>query len=325
MTAPRAVGARISWAEVPDRVRAWVERTLGSPVVSYADQVGGMSPGCATRLVCADGTRAFVKAVGAELNPHTPTLFRREATALGLLGRHPRWAGLQASYDLDGWVALLLDDVEGTHPDLTDDATMARLTAATDELVAVMQERVAPEAVVAHLGGGQYDGGLTDMRAVMSAWADSIGLLDSVPDAPVPAWVRAGAAGWRERVAELAARPMGHLVHWDIRIDNLLQRPDGELVFLDWGAAGRGPDWLDPLLARLERVDSPWFDGSLASSPALARAGDDTVDTWLVGMGTHLAVRSMTAVDVSLPTLNAFRRTESARFLGGAGRRLGAI
>ena len=32
-----------------------------------------MSPGCATRLVCEDGTRAFVKAVGTELNPKTPS------------------------------------------------------------------------------------------------------------------------------------------------------------------------------------------------------------------------------------------------------------
>ncbi|MFT4081246.1 MAG: hypothetical protein QM638_01545 [Nocardioides sp.] len=41
-------------------------------------QIGGMSPGCAARVRGADGTRAFVKAVGADLNPDTPTLFRRE-------------------------------------------------------------------------------------------------------------------------------------------------------------------------------------------------------------------------------------------------------
>ena len=45
-----------------------------------------MSPGCATRLVCADGTRAFVKAVGAELNPNTPELFRREIDRADHLG-----------------------------------------------------------------------------------------------------------------------------------------------------------------------------------------------------------------------------------------------
>lgn len=107
---------------------------------------------------------------------------------------------------------------------------------------------------------------------------------------------------------------MSALVHYDIRIDNLLQRPTGESVFLDWGAAGIGPDWLDPLLARLERVDQDWFD---------TRVGDEAVATWLVAMGTHLAVRSVTAVDVNLPTLQEFRRTDSARFLAAAARRVG--
>ena len=51
-------------------------------------------------------------------------------------------------------------------------------------------------------------------------------------------------------MAALAGHPMDRLVHWDIRNDNLLVRPTGEVVFVDWGAAGVGPDWLDPLLAR---------------------------------------------------------------------------
>ena len=77
MTAPRAVGVRLSYAAVPAAVRTWVEAELGSRVVSTAEQVGGMSPGCATRVTCADGTRAFVKAVGAELNPDTPRNLRK--------------------------------------------------------------------------------------------------------------------------------------------------------------------------------------------------------------------------------------------------------
>lgn len=235
---------------MPDELKRWVEGTLGSPVVRYADQVGGFSPGCASRLVCADGKRAFVKAVGAGMNPDTPTLFRREVQALTLLGSHDLWADLLAVYDTGHagghWVGLLLEDVEGSHPDLHDDETMARLV--------------------------------------------------------------------RE--------PADVLVHGDIRNDNLLQRPDGTVVFLDWGAAALGPDWLDPLLARLERVDSPRFDASLSDSPPLARAGDDTVTSWLVGMGVYLAHRAHTSEVVGLPTLGDFRRRESARYLAAAERRL---
>ena len=110
-------------------------------------------------------------------------------------------------------------------------------------------------------------------------------------------------------------------MHWDIRNDNLLRRPGGEIVILDWGLAAIGPAWVDPLLARLERVDESWFDTSIASSPSLVAAGNEAITAWLVGFATHLAVRSVTAVDVNLPTLNDFRRRESARMLVGVGRR----
>src|SRR5262245_44632026 len=145
MTAPRAAGVHLPWAEVPEVVRAWVDDALGSPVVSWADQAGGMSPGCATRLVAADGSRVFVKAVGSELNPDSPTLFRRELEALHLIGEDPLWASLRASYDDGGWVALLLEDVPGGHPDLADDCQMADLLEATDRLVARLATVAVPD------------------------------------------------------------------------------------------------------------------------------------------------------------------------------------
>ena len=67
-----AAGVRLPFEEVPAAVRAWVERALGSVVVSAATQQGGFSPGVAARLVTASGRRAFVKAVGTSLNPKTP-------------------------------------------------------------------------------------------------------------------------------------------------------------------------------------------------------------------------------------------------------------
>jgi hypothetical protein len=326
VTAPRAVGVHLPFDAVPAGVRDWVASTLGSPVVSAVDQPGGMSPGCVSRLVCADGTRAFLKAVGAELNPHSPALYRREVLALGLLGPHRLWADLLASYDGGGWVALLLEDVEGRHPDLADDEAMARLLVATDELGAAMAARVpdppAPAAGPADVPP-LYRDGPTDLRSVFVDWCASMDRVGDLPPDLAPAWLTARAPELRDGVAALVDVPADRVVHWDIRVDNLLRRPTGEIVFVDWGAFGVGPAWLDPLLARLERVDSPWFDASLASSAPLAEAGDDLVTSWLVGIGTHLAWRAHTAVDQNLPTLATFRRNESARFLAGAARRLG--
>ncbi len=198
--------------------------------------------GCATRLGLADGRRLFVKAVGPELNPDTPTLFRREAYALGLLGHHPLWAGLVDVLDeTDGWVALLLDDVPGAHPDLTDDAQMRTLLAATDALVGAVRERVGTPPPA------RPGADLMDTRQVVLRWAEYV---------------------------------------------DLIRRCDGTLVFVGWGAASRGPAWADPLLSRLERVEEPFFDDSIADSPALAALGEE-------------------------------HRRESTRFLEGARRRVG--
>lgn len=311
---PRAVGVRAGFAEMPLSIRAWAIEVLGSPIVETREMTGGMSPGCATRIRCADGRRAFVKAVGTPLNPDTPTMFRREAAVLGLLGQHPLWAGLLASYDDGEWVGLLLEDVEGAHPDLADDTTMSALLVATDSLSTVLAERVPSPDPAAH--------GFNDFRVAATNWAASFDEVRRLDAVPVPDWVLDDLDGWQARVAGLSTYDMDCLQHWDIRNDNLVQRPDGSLAFVDWGQAMVGPAWLDPLLARLERAEEPWFDDSLASSSALVAAGDDAVTSWLVGFGTTLAVRTLTAADINLPTLAAFRRSESARMLTAAARRL---
>jgi hypothetical protein len=313
VTAPRAVGVRLPYDGVPAPVRAWVEDTLGSPVVDMVEQVGGMSPGCATRLTCADGTRAFLKAVGAVLNPDTPGLFRREVGVLEHIGAHDLWARLLASYDDGDWVALLIEDVEGRHPDFSDEAELGAVLDGTDRLSEVLQGLEVPATI-----------DLVDVGFVLGKWADTLDTLADAPaQAPVPEWLRADPYGWADVLREQAARPMPHVSHWDIRVDNLLRRPGGEIVFVDWGAAARGPAWADPLLARLERMDEPWFDASIGSSPALLEAGDEAVTAFLAGFGAHLAVRSLLAVDVNLPTLNDFRIRESRRMLDAVSRRTG--
>jgi len=320
MTARRAVGVRLPYPEVPARVRAWVDATLGSPVTSWVEQVGGMSPGCATRVVTADGGRAFVKAVGSVLNPDSPTLFRRERDVLTLLGEHPLWASLRAAYDEDGWVALLLEDVAGGHPDLTDDQQMADLLAATDRLSETLRGFAVPAGPRAVTLG---DPGLIDVYERFRRWTTALDHLDELPADLAPAEVRRDPAGLRRLVALLAGDEV-QLTHWDVRVDNLLRPAPGRIVFVDWGAAAAGPAWTDPLLARFERVEDPWFDDSLTLSPALAEAGDDVVTAFLVAFGVALAWESTRRhPDVGLPTLNEFRRSEARRALTGAARRLG--
>ncbi|MGC4112340.1 MAG: aminoglycoside phosphotransferase family protein [Nocardioides sp.] len=323
MTAPRAVGVRLPYAEVPGAVRDWVEATLGSPVASWADQVGGMSPGCATRLVTADGRRAFVKAVGIELNPASPTLFRREIEVLERIGPDPLWADLQATYDDGTWVALLLEDVPGGHPDLADDSEMESLLSATDRLVETLGRIPVPTGPTASTLGQP---GLIDVQERFRAWSTALDHVAELPDDLAPADLRRSPDRLLRLVSLLDAPPdePTQLTHWDIRVDNLLRPEPGRIVFVDWGAAAVAPAWTDPLLARFERVEEAWFDESVSRSPALSTAGDDVVTAFLVAFGVALAWQSLQPpADVGLPTLNDFRRTQARRALTAAARRLG--
>jgi aminoglycoside phosphotransferase (APT) family kinase protein len=300
------------WSQAPDRIHHWVQEQLGAAVTETVDQVGGMSPGCATRLGTADGRRAFVKAVGPELNPQTPDLFRHEARVLDHLGEDPLWAGRRAVLDeSDGWVALLLEDVAGVHPDPDDPAHRDLVLAATDRLADRLEGRADGLEITA-AGDG------------LRRWGSVWGRLEEVPPDLLPRAVRDHAPALRacfDRVVEAAEG--GSVVHHDIRNDNLLLRPDRQVVFVDWGMSRRGPRWLDPLVARLEWVDQPHFDVLVHRSPALRDLGDTLVTAFLAGLGAWLALRSLDPPAKGLPTLSGFRRRESARALAGVARRLG--
>ncbi len=82
---PPAEGVRLDWLAVPEQVRSAVEHWAASAVVSAISQRSGFSPGVAARLRLADGRRLFVKAVGPEPNPDTPSFHRREARIVAAL------------------------------------------------------------------------------------------------------------------------------------------------------------------------------------------------------------------------------------------------
>lgn len=115
-TPPRAAGARVAWPSVPAGLRYAVEQQLGGRVVEAVTQPGGFSPGVAARLKTATGTRAFVKAVGPELNPESPGMHRAEARIAAALPEGTPAPRLLGFFDEDGWVVLVFEDIEGAPP-----------------------------------------------------------------------------------------------------------------------------------------------------------------------------------------------------------------
>ena len=113
-----SAGGRPRWEDLPPHVRAGVEDVLGSPVVRADSQAGGFSPGSADRVLTAAGRRAFVKAVGAAQNPHSPVLHRREARVSAALPPSLPVPRLLGVFDAGARVALVLEEVDGHQPPL---------------------------------------------------------------------------------------------------------------------------------------------------------------------------------------------------------------
>jgi hypothetical protein len=313
---PRAVGRRVPYATMPAHVRAWIDAELGSPVVDAVGQVGGMSPGPASRLLLADGRRAFVKAVSDDPNPQTPELYRHESLVLGRLPHatfRPRLLGV---LDDGEWVALLLEDVEGRHPDLDVPAEMD----AVRQVVRTQAAELAGAASSIAVSG-------EDMAGKVRRWLARVVSADDAERAALPPWWSAREDEVLGRVQALAARlPTDAWCHFDVRDDNLLVRPDGRAVILDWGMSCAGPSWLDELLLDLHVVDSPAFDALLRARPAYADTDDlerDSTDL-LLAFGSALAVMAEGPPPQGLPWINDFRRREARRVLAGVRRRLDA-
>ena len=312
---PRAVGERVDLDAIPARVRSWLESELGGRIAAAATQVGGMSPGPAARIVLDTGERYFVKAVGPELNRGTPRLFRHEVAVLRALPPADYRASLVTAYDDGEWVALLLDDVEGRHPDLSDPMTLSAARA----VVRAQSRELTPDPV--RLEGESLAGSVR-------RWHGTIAAAGSEVRALLPAW-------WLDRSDELLARiwslserlPEESWCHLDVRDDNLLQRPDGSVVIVDWGMSRPGPPWVDEVLLDLHDVTSPVFDERVAALPAYGVASDHDRDAavtdLLLALGMSLAVVAHGPSPEGLPRLMSFRREESRRLLTGAARRLG--
>lgn len=287
----RAQGTRAAFEVLPPALMAWVHSRLDFTVNRVLPQMGGMSPGPAVRLLSTSGDRVFLKAVGTELNPDSPELFRHEIQVLEQLPDVSYRARLRASYDDGDWVALLLDDIEGQHPNLSDDADRQRVAALID--LQSVELTPAPANLPPRT--------LADNARI---WAQRWERLMPL----VPLWLVERFGDLADRVQTLADRlPLSTLCHWDIREDNLLIRPDGSVVVVDWGMSRIGPAWADHLLLALSHPRPADLQALLETH---AREADLIIDTVLGLAGSQL-VRSCDPTPPGLPTIRQFQEQDA--------------
>jgi len=308
-----ASGARIHWIDLPDAVRTAVEGILGSPVVEARSQPGGFSPGTADRVLTANGTRAFVKAVSPDQNDQSPGMHRREAEVAAALPSSAPAPALLGIYDDGHWVALVFEDVNGRHPRTPwQPGELRQVIEALEQLAASTTpapfEGLQPltETVAGEFGG--WARLRADSPADLNPWAAAH--LDEL------------CAGAERGLAALAGDT---LVHTDIRADNLLlTTPDdgvsagvNSVAVLDWPHAARGPAWFDRLLLLINVRLYGGHDTTHLLAELAAGAGADPGDlvAVLVGWAGFFADAARLPALNGLPTLRAFQQAQAEAVL----------
>lgn len=307
-----ASGVRISWTDIPSRVHKGVEEILGGHVVEAVSQRGGFTPGSADRVRLHDGRRAFVKAVSLDLNPDSLGMHRREARITARLPTDVPASQLLGTYDDGHWVALVFTDVDGRHPHTPwHHAEIVAVLAALQEL----SDRLTPSPVddVPRLAD--------DLHANFAGWQ---GLRDEPWDG-LPEL----AVAHLDELIELSAHGLAALegetlVHADVRADNLLIRPDGSVVLVDWPWASRGCGWFDALslLLNVALYGGHDVEELLASTPFLARVPADAISGVLAGLGGYFYNQGRKPPPSGIPTVRQFQRDQGDTVLRWLSRRL---
>jgi aminoglycoside phosphotransferase (APT) family kinase protein len=315
MSWPAAEGRRVAWEDVPAGVRAAVGDVCGARVVEARTQPGGFSPGVAARVRCANGARWFVKAVSAQVNPHSPGMHRREGQNLAALapfiaGRRLPIPRLRGTVDLDPWFALVLDDVDGRHPGrpwLA--ADLEQVLAALDRLAVLLTPAPIPVPAVTELFAEDFTGWRSLARTPEQDRLDP--------------WSRAHLDELAALESTWAAHAAGDtLLHSDVRADNLLMTGDGAVVVVDWPHACRGAAFVDPLFfaPSVAMQGGPELAELLGMSRSGRSAQQQSVTAIVCALAGYFTREALRPPPPGLPTLRGFQAAQgevARRWLAG--------
>ncbi|MBM7519718.1 phosphotransferase [Nocardioides nitrophenolicus] len=274
---------RLSWAHLPPLVRRAVEQRLGSPVVDAVSQDGGFTPGFASVLTCADGTRTFVKAASTKAQRVFADAYHEEARKLAGLPAAVPAPRLLWTDEVADWRLLATQYVEARAPHRP---WTAEDLAAASAMAVAMADALTPAP-----GPG--------LASAVDDFASWPALWDRVAH-PRRAELRALA----DRYADVVAGET--VVHTDIRDDNILIRPDGTALLCDWNWPSVGATWLDSLLLLIgPRGDGLDVEAHIAAHPLLASVPAEDVDVFLALVLGFFAANADQPVPATSPHLRA--------------------
>jgi aminoglycoside phosphotransferase (APT) family kinase protein len=235
--------------------------------------------------------------VSAAQNPDSPALHRRELEITAAMPPGAPAPHVIGSFDDGEWVALVLEDIEGHVPDLPwTRSQVDTVLAAAASLADMMTPSPVPDLRRA----------ADELAEALSGWHN---IRDS-PPAELDPWAREHLDLLCE-LAEAGAHSLDGttLCHSDMRADNVLLRPDGSVVFVDWPWASLGPAWLDTvmLLVNVRLYGGHDVEALLRVRCDAPSAAVDGVLAGLCGFFTDAARRP---APPGLPSLRAFQRAQ---------------
>ncbi|MEV0111356.1 phosphotransferase [Nocardia sp. NPDC050799] len=231
MTEIDVPASRIVWSELPMSVRGEIESRLGTGVRSGSTQPGGFSRGMASRLALTDGRTVFAKAIPTE--DSFAYRYRIEGdTATKLPAGIPAPA-VWFTLEIDGWQVLVFDDVNGRHPRFDQPTELAAALAVVENLARMLTPNPLPGVpTLAAAHGPDFSG-----------WRE---LADGGPSGDLDEWSRRNLDGLAVLESGWERATVGQtLLHTDLRADNMLVRPDGTVMVVDWSWPSVGAAWVD--------------------------------------------------------------------------------
>ncbi|WP_328917257.1 MULTISPECIES: phosphotransferase family protein [unclassified Streptomyces] len=247
MTPPTT--GRLGWTDLPRLLRDNLTGALGAPVTDVVTPKGGFGHQLAAALTADNGSRAFVKAA-PDGDPLSASNLH-EAHVLAALPAGAPAPSLLGIHRAAGWTAVVIEHLDGPHPDLSPGSTdPGHIWALLDKLTG----EPAPTAYAAAVTTGR-----PSTTARLHGWAQ----LAADPPADLPSAARARLP----RLAELEASwpDLAHgtrIVHGDLRADNMVRDADRGVTFVDWAHATTGPACID----------------AVSLAPQLVLAGADPAD-----------------------------------------------
>jgi aminoglycoside phosphotransferase (APT) family kinase protein len=283
-----ATAQRPSWPSLPARLRALVEERLGQPVAEAVTQGGGFTNGFASRLLLADGSCVFVKAVSRLRSPEVFSCYQQEILVAGALPEQVPAPRLRWVLDHEDWLVLAFDDIAGRTP---------QRPWQPNELRAVldMLTPLATAMTPAPVGLPKLDT-TAGIDRDFSFWRRLVaGDVSADPQLVGARWLTRleDLAALETDWAELAAGETA--VHFDMRDDNLLITDDGRVLVCDWNWLTLAAPWVD-LVGLLVSVHGDGLDAEaiLADHPLTRGVEPRSINSFLSAMAgyfTEVAAR----------------------------------